>query len=244
VKVSGSLRRLLLLPYQIFVILAFFLLMLLGGMASCLASLADASGNRAHRWLIYWARTNLALAGLRVEIEGLERLDPAETYIFMPNHASFLDILLAFAYIPHNFRIITKKEIFRIPLMGWALGRSRQIPMDRANPRKGLASLKQAFNLLREGISIVVFPEGTRTGDGGIKDLKATVFILPIRSGVSVVPVRIDGTFAALKRGSILLNPVPLKMAFQRPIPAGAFDDRDRWLYAQKVKEALAASPR
>ncbi|MBI1994637.1 MAG: 1-acyl-sn-glycerol-3-phosphate acyltransferase, partial [Deltaproteobacteria bacterium] len=199
-KVSGSLRRLLLLPYQIFVIITFFLLMLFGGMASCLASLADASGNKAHRWLIYWAKTNLALAGLRVEIEGLERLDPAETYIFMPNHASFLDILLAFAYIPHNFRIITKKEIFRIPLMGWALRRSRQIPMDRANPRKGLASLKQAFNLLREGISIVVFPEGTRTGDGGIKDLKATVFILPIRSGVSVVPVRIDGTFAALKR--------------------------------------------
>lgn len=243
-KVSGSLRRLLLLPYQLFVILSFFVLMLLGGTASCLASLADASGDRAHRWLIYWAKTNLALAGLRVEIEGLERLDPTETYIFMPNHASFLDILLAFAYIPYNFRIITKKEIFRIPLMGWALRRSRQIPMDRANPRKGLASLKQAFNLLQEGISIVVFPEGTRTDDGGIKDLKATVFILPIRSGVSVVPVRIDGTFAALKRGNILLDPVLLKMTFHRPIPVGSFGDRDRWLYAQKVKEALASSPR
>lgn len=161
----------------------------------------------------------------------------------MPNHASFLDILLAFAYIPFNFRIITKKEVFWIPLMGWALKRSRQIPMDRANPRKGLTSLRQAFNLLQEKISIVVFPEGTRTLDGEIKDFKATLFILPIRSGVPVVPVRIDGTFEALKRGSVLLNPLPLKITFHSPIPVGSFTDRDRWLYAKKVQEVLTSFP-
>lgn len=237
------LRSLLFLPYQLIVMLFFFLLTLFWGVGSCLASLFDASGNKTHRCLTYWAKTNLALAGLRVKIEGLERLDPKQTYIFMPNHASFLDILLAFAYIPCNFRIITKEEIFLIPLMGWALKRSRQIPMDRANPRKGLASLEQAFNLLREGISITVFPEGSRTSDGEIKDFKATLFILPIRSGVPVVPVRIDGTFEALKRGSVLLNPVPLKITFHPPIPGGSFTDRDRWLYAKKVQEVLVSSP-
>lgn len=237
------LRSLLFLPYQLIVMLFFFLLTIFWGVGSCLASLFDASGNKTHRGLTYWAKTNLALAGLRVKIEGLERLDPKQTYIFMPNHASFLDILLAFACIPCNFRIITKEEIFCIPLMGWALKRSRQIPMDRANPRKGLASLEQAFNLLREGISITVFPEGSRTSDGEIKDFKATLFILPIRSGVPVVPVRIDGTFEALKRGSVLLNPVPLKITFHPPIPGGSFTDRDRWLYAKKVQEVLTSSP-
>ena len=237
------LRSLLFLPYQLIVMLFFFLLTIFWGVGSCLASLFDASGNKTHRCLTYWAKTNLALAGLRVKIEGLERLDPKQTYIFMPNHASFLDILLAFACIPCNFRIITKEEIFLIPLMGWALKRSRQIPMDRANPRKGLASLEQAFNLLREGISITVFPEGSRTSDGEIKDFKATLFILPIRSGVPVVPVRIDGTFEALKRSSVLLNPVPLKITFHPPIPGGSFTDRDRWLYAKKVQEVLASSP-
>ena len=237
------LRSLLFLPYQLIVILFFFLLTIFWGVGSCLASLFDASGNKTHRCLTYWAKTNLALAGLRVKIEGLECLDPKQTYIFMPNHASFLDILLAFAYIPCNFRMITKEEIFCIPLMGWALKRSRQIPMDRANPRKGLASLSQAFKLLREGISITVFPEGSRTSDGEIKDFKATLFILPIRSGVPVVPVRIDGTFEALKRGSVLLNPVPLKITFHPPIPGGSFTDRDRWLYAKKVQEVLASSP-
>lgn len=236
-------RRLLLLPYQLFVILLFFLLAVFWGIGICLASLLDARGDKAHRCFTYWAKTNLALAGLRVRIEGLEWLEPKQTYIFMPNHASFLDILLAFAYIPFNFRIITKKEMFYVPLMGWALKLSCQIPMDRANPRKGLASLRRASGLLQEGISIVVFPEGTRTSDGQINDLKATLFVLPIRSGVPVVPVRIDGTFEALRRGSILLNPVPLKITFHRPIPAGSFKDRDRWLYAKRVREVLASSP-
>jgi len=243
VDAKTLLRSLLFLPYQLIVMLFFFLLTIFWGVGSCLASLFDASGNKTHRCLTYWAKTNLALAGLRVKIEGLECLDPKQTYIFMPNHASFLDILLAFAYIPCNFRMITKEEIFCIPLMGWALKRSRQIPMDRANPRKGLASLSQAFKLLREGISITVFPEGTRTSDGEIKDFKATLFILPIRSGVPVVPVRIDGTFEALKRSSVLLNPVPLKITFHPPIPGGSFTDRDRWLYAKKVQEVLASSP-
>lgn len=237
------LRRLLLFPYQLCILLLFVLLAVFWGLGSCLASLFDASGNKSHRCLTYWAKTNLALTGLRVQIEGLEYLDPKQRYIFMPNHASFLDILLAFAYIPFNFRIITKKEIFWIPIMGWALKRSGQIPIDRANPRKGLASLRRASHLLQKGISIVVFPEGTRTLDGKIKDFKATLFILPIRSGIPVVPVRIEGTFDALKRGSILLNPVPLKITFYDPVPAGSFKDRDRWRYAKKVQEVLSSSP-
>ncbi len=210
-------------------------------MTSCLTSLFDINGNRAHRCLTYWAKTNLALAGLRVQVEGLACLDPKQTYIFMPNHASFLDILLAFAYIPYNFRIITKEEIFWLPLMGWALKRSHQIPMNRTNPRKGLASLRQASNLLKKGISIVVFPEGTRTSNGDINDFKATLFVLPIRTGIPVVPVLIEGTFEALKRGTILLNPVPLRLTFHRPIPAGSFRDRDRWSYAKKVQGVLTS---
>lgn len=245
VEAKNLLRRLILLPYQLYIILVFFPLVVFWGLGSYLASFLDSNGNKAHRCLTYWARTNLSLAGLRVQIEGLERLDPKATYIFMPNHASFLDILLAFAYIPYNFRIITKEEIFRIPLMGWALKRSRQIPMNRASPRKGLASLKQASYLLEEGISIVVFPEGTRTSTGEINEFKAPLFILPIRTGITVVPVLIEGTFSALKRGTILLNPVPLRMTFHNPIPVGAFKDQDRWIYARKVQDVLisASSP-
>lgn len=229
--------------YQLFVILFFFLWTIFLDVCCCVVGLRDGSGDRAHRCLIFWAKTSLALVGLRVDVFGLERLDPRETYIFMVNHASFLDILLAFAYIPDNFRIITKEEMFCIPFMGWALKKSRQIPMDRANPRKGLRSLRQAADLLKIGISIVVFPEGSRAFDGKLQDFKTTLFILPIRTQVAVAPVLIEGTFEALKRGSFLLNPVPLKITFHDPVPPGSFKDQDRALYAKRVHDVLAVSP-
>ena len=145
---KSMLRKALLFPYQIFIILLFFLLTSVGGGVSYVASFFDANGNLAHRCITQWARTSLALAGLRVHIEGQERLNPQNTYIFMPNHASFLDTLLAFAYIPCDFRDIIKEEVFSIPLLGLVLRRSGQIPLDRKNPWKALKSLRQAADLL------------------------------------------------------------------------------------------------
>lgn len=236
------LRRSLLLPYQLFTLVLFTVLLLLCVPASLVAGLCHARGNGARLCLRYWARANLVLAGLRVQIEGLDRLDPGATYVFMPNHASFLDILVALAYIPHNFRMIIKEEIFTKPLVGWILKRSGQIPLNRKSPRKGLRSLRQASHLIREGISVVVFPEGTRSTSGEIGDFKAALFILPIRSGAAVVPVLIEGTFTALKRGSVFLEPVPLKLTFYAPIAAGSLTERDRVLYAEKVRAIFLAS--
>lgn len=238
----SALRRALLLPYQVFVILFFFPLTYVWGVVGYVASFFDANGNLAHRCITQWARTSLALAGLQVHIEGQERLNSQSTYIFMPNHASFLDTLLAFAYIPCDFRDIIKEEVFSIPLLGLVLRRSGQIPMDRNNPWKALRSLREAADLLKEGVSVLVFPEGTRTPNGEIQEFKTALFILPIRSRIPVVPVLIEGTFQALKRGSILVNPVPLKLTFYDPIPADSFEVRDRKIYAEKVREVLAIS--
>jgi 1-acyl-sn-glycerol-3-phosphate acyltransferase len=238
--VKSVLKKTLLFPYQVFVILFFLPLMYLWGVAACAASLLDSDGRLARRCIRRWARTSLALAGLRVHIEGLERLDPKGAYIFMPNHASFLDILLTLAYIPYDFRHIIKEEFFSIPLLGLVVRRAGQIPMDRKNPWKALKSLRQAAELLKRGVSIVVFPEGTRTRNGAIREFKTALFILPIRSRIPVVPVLIQGTFQALKRGSILLDPVPLKLTFCDPIPADSFGVRDRAIYAEKVHNALA----
>lgn len=228
--------------YQFFLILVFFPLTLCCGVVSYIAGFFDRHGNRAHRCLIYWARACLALGGLRVRIRGLERLDPDSTYVFMPNHASFLDILLVFAYIPHNFRIIVKQEIFSIPFLGLATRSSGQIPLDRKSPSRGLKSLRRAADLLRQGISIVVFPEGTRTLDGKIQEFKATLFTLPIRAQVPVVPVLIEGTFEALRRGSVLLKPSPITITFYDPVPSEPFHDRDRKNYADKVRQVLSGS--
>ena len=242
VPCKNVLRKAVVFPYQIYVIFFFFPRMFVWGTVIYLASFCDANGNLANRCIARWARTSLALAGLRVHVEGQERLNPSNTYIFMPNHASFLDTVLALAYIPYDFRNIIKEGFFSVPLVGSALRRSGQIPIDRKNPWKALKSLRQAEDLLKAGISIVVFPEGTRTPNGEIQEFKTTLFVLPIRSRVPVVPVLIEGTFQALKRGSILLNRVPLKLTFYDPIPADLFEVQDRGIYAEKVHHVLSIS--
>ena len=238
-RINSLPRRALLLPYQLLVIVCFLSLSLVYSAVSCIAGFIDVTGNLAHRCLIQLARVSLAAAGLRIHITGLERLDTNRSYIFMPNHASFLDILLLLAYLPHNFRFIIKKEFFAVPLVGWALYKCGNIPMDRENPWKALRSLRRSADLLNDGVSIVVFPEGTRSRNGKIQEFKTALFILPIRSRTPVVPVLIEGTFDALKRGSILLYPFPLKMTFYDPIPASSFEVGARETYAEKVRGAL-----
>jgi len=230
----------MLFSYRVYAIVFFFPILLLAGAVIYVASFFGANGDLAHRCMTHWAKISLALALLRVHIVGQERLNPESPYIFMPNHASFLDILLVLAHVPHNFRFVVKKEFFSIPLFGLSLRSSGQIPMDRKNPWKALKSLRQAADLLKRSISIVVFPEGTRSRNGKIQDFKKALFILPIRSGFPVVPVLIEGTFQALRRGSILLNPVPLKMTFYDPVLADSFEVREREAFAEKVSGVLS----
>jgi 1-acyl-sn-glycerol-3-phosphate acyltransferase len=163
-------------------------------------------------------------------------------YIFMPNHSSFLDVLLVFAFIPQNFRSIVKKEFFSIPLLGLTVKSSGQIPLNRKSPRKGLESIKQAAELLKRGVSILVFPEGTRSRDGQIHEFKTTLFVLPIRTRTPVVPVLIEGTFQALPRGSVLLKHYPVKVNFLDPVSPDCFSDKERALYAEKVRQRLIES--
>jgi 1-acyl-sn-glycerol-3-phosphate acyltransferase len=235
-------RSLLFFPYQLCLIVLFVLLGVSWGIGCYFASLFSNGEDRAQRYLTHWARISLRLARLEITVVGQERLDLSRPYVFMPNHSSFLDVLLVFAFIPHNFRSIVKAEFFSIPLLGLTVKSSGQIPLDRNSPRKGLRSIKQAAELLKRGVSIVVFPEGTRSPDGKIHEFKTTLFVLPIRARTPVVPVLIEGTFEALRSGSILLKPYPVKVTFLDPVSPDGFSDKDRGLYAEKVRRHLIKS--
>jgi 1-acyl-sn-glycerol-3-phosphate acyltransferase len=224
---------------QLFLIVLFLLLGVSWGIGCYFASLFPGGEDRAHRYLIHWARISIGLARLRVTVAGLERLDLGRTYVFMPNHASFLDILLVLASVPHNFRFLVKEEFFSIPFLGLTVRSSGQIPLDRKNPRKGLQSIRHGAELLKKGVSIVVFPEGTRSRDGKVGEFKTTLFVLPIRTKTPVVPVLIEGTFQALPRGSVFLKRCPIKITFLDPISPDLLVDKDRAFYAEKVRQSL-----
>ena len=152
------LRRLLSFPYQLCLIVLFILLGVSWGIGCYFASLFPNGEDRARRYLIHWARISLRLARLEITVAGLERLDLNRPYVFMPNHSSFLDVLLVFAFIPHNFRSIAKEEFFSIPLLGSDGQELRTDSARSEEPKEGLAEHQAGRrSCLREGCRLSFF---------------------------------------------------------------------------------------
>jgi len=235
---SEAPSRAWLFPYQLVVLVLFTLITLVTELICLVTVVWDRRGDTAHRFLKSWARLCLILTRLDIRVSGLERVDPTRTYVFMPNHGSFLDILLALAYIPNNFRFMILSRLFFNPFLSLALRSSGQLPIDQNSPRQSVRALRCAMDLLERGISIVVFPEGTRSRTDELQRFKTMLFVLPTRAGVPVVPVLINGAFEALRRGSVRIRPVRLRLTFLEPVVDEA-QDLDRSVYAERVRDAL-----
>ncbi len=158
--------------------------------------LSDNSRRRACDWIVQiWARATLFMLGSSVTVEGLENLPaPEETVLYVPNHSSFLDIFALSGYLPRRFKYISKIEILRIPLIGWAMRFARHIAIRRTDRASQLATFKEAVACLQEGSSLVAFPEGTRSRDGRLMGFKKGPFTMAARAKVRVVPLSIIGT--------------------------------------------------
>ena len=161
--------------------------------SAILCSLFDNSGRTYAFHARLWARLSLALAGARVRILGTEHL-PDGPVIFMSNHQSNFDILSLLATLPRQINWIAKKELFEIPVFGPSMRRGGYIPLDRSDGRKALKSMDNAARIIREGKSVVMFPEGTRSRDTLLLPFKRGGFLLALKAGVPVVPITINGS--------------------------------------------------
>lgn len=159
------------------------------------------------------------ILGLGLRVEGLEGLDKKKTYVFMPNHLSFLDGPMMFMIIPRAVRIILKKEVFRIPIIGWAMKIAEFVPVDRKGIRGGKKSVDRAINLMRDkGYDFLIFPEGTRSLDGKLKSLKRGGFFLAVNSQTDIIPVSIQGTFELMPKGQFSVKRGKIKVVFHPAI--------------------------
>ena len=150
-----------------------------------------------------WNRQLLYLAGISVKVAGLEKLDPRKRYVFISNHQSHIDIPVLIASLKYPLSFIAKKELFIIPFFGWGLYALGHIWIDRGNARKALISIKKAVDRLQRGnISLVLFPEGTRSRDGALGQFKQGSFSLVKQAGVEVVPLAIKNTSSILPKYS------------------------------------------
>ena len=174
-----------------------------------------------------WCSQMLSLAGARLRVVGLEKLDPCGKYIFVANLQSHFDIPALFAVLPFRLVFAAKKELFRIPFFGWGIAALGHITIDRDSARKARQSLTAAVNRLKnENICTVIFPEGTRSLDGSLGEFKRGSFTMAVESGLPVVPVFINGTGTVLPKKALLPRPAAVTITLGTPI-ATAGDDKE-----------------
>ena len=165
---------------------------------------------------------------LSVTLVHPERLR-GEACVYIANHSSWLDVLAVVDVLPGSVRFTPKKELIRVPLFGQALTAGKHLAIDRDNRASAVAAYEQAAAMIRDGISAVVFPEGTRTPDGHLQEFKKGPFVLAIVAQVPVVPLWIAGTREALPRGTLRLRPGPIEVRVGPAVPTTGltYDDRD-----------------
>lgn len=211
-ELSAFLRSLILL----FSAVVYTAILFLPALASCLLDRSNRWNSAFQRlWSCWLVRTN----GIRLELRGFEKLKRDQSYILVSNHASILDIPGIMSAFPVPIRFMAKKSLLWIPIFGWYLYLAEHVLIERQSAQSALKSLKRASTLLKKGISIIVFPEGTRSGDGEVKDFKRGAFLLAQYSKFPLVPVSIKGTHDMLPRDGWCFRPGTMHLRMDEPIP-------------------------
>ncbi len=189
-----------------------------------------------------WGNLNLWAAGVKVNVSGSENIAGGGPYIFASNHQGWFDIFTALGKLPMRFSWLAKEELFKAPILGLAMSKAGYIPIDRKDLRKAIASMNRAAEAIRQGTSIFIFPEGTRSSDGVIREFKKGGFVLAVKSGQPIVPISISGSYRILPKESWMIYPGEIKLSIGRPIRTAGSDNRSRDLLMEQVREAIRAN--
>jgi 1-acyl-sn-glycerol-3-phosphate acyltransferase len=202
----------------------------------------DRTGAMQHWCARWWCRFIAWTIGARIRVHGSDRVRPDRSYVYMANHSSLIDIPALFAYLPFQFRIMAKKELFYVPFMGWHLWSSGNFPVDRSDGRKTALSLRRVIAGVRAGKSLAVFPEGTRTPDGRLQEFKPGAFKIAMRAGVQIVPVTIRGTFKLLPKTTLAPRPGRVEVIIGTPIDTSLYDEKRLHELIKRTREAIEAN--
>ena len=178
---------------------------------------------------VAWARSLAWGTWVRVRVAGREHLAPGQSYVMLANHQGAYDILALYGFLGREFRWVMKEELRKVPFLGWGCAAIGHIFIDRRNSARAIASLEAAKSHLTDGVSVLLFPEGTRSTDGRLLPFKKGGFIMAIRAQAPIVPVAITGGRAAMRKGSAIVRPVMVSIRIGAPIETAgrSVDDRD-----------------
>jgi 1-acyl-sn-glycerol-3-phosphate acyltransferase len=195
--------------------------------------------NCLYKPISWFVRAGLTLVGVKVDVKGLEHLDPRQAYIFTPNHQSFIEVPLFVTYLGRNPGYLAKKEVFRYPVFGPGIRMMGVIPVDRSNSPAAVESAKQATRNIRRGKSYMVYPEGTRSKDGKMLPFKKGAFMMAIEAGVPIVPVTVSGATKIMAKGEFKLFPSTVHITLHEPISTSSYSKGNAVELMERTRQAI-----
>ena len=220
----------------------FILSTFLCGCVSIPLALIDKTGDSSMRVGRVWARSLLWITGVRVTVEGLEKIDLNRNYLFCSNHLSYMDTPVVMSNIPAQFRFLAKKGLFQIPFLGTHLSQAGHIPVPLEDPRAAVKTMNTAADVIQKrGISMLIFPEGGRS-DGVLQPFKEGGAFIAIKAGVPLLPIALIGTREVMAMGSPVFHPFRrVTLRIGDPIPTEGLTTRDRGRLTEAVREQIVA---
>ena len=205
-----------------------------------LFGLFDPYGKHVYGISRIWTWMILTVGGVSVKVNGLSRIDPRRQYVFMVNHQSNIDIpVLVHSLSAFQLRWIAKKELLWVPFFGWAMWASKHIAVDRSDRLDALGSLKKARERMAGGISVVVFPEGTRSRDGQLLPFKRGGFLLALQAQTPIVPITINGSVAILPKGDWRIRSGEIEVTVGEPLAVEKYRPGALRGLAAQVREVI-----
>ena len=202
-------------------------------------ALFSKKGNVAHLVARIWGRSILFVSRVHVNITGLEHIPAGRSCILMANHQSNFDIPVLLGRLPVQFRWLAKEELFRIPIFGRGMRGCGYISIDRTNRKLAFKSLKEAARKIREGASVMIFPEGTRSWDGKIRPFKKGGFVLSVDAGVPIVPIILYGTHSMMPKGRLMIRSQDVRMEILEPINTSEYTRKTKDELMEKVRTTI-----
>ncbi|NLV31428.1 MAG: 1-acyl-sn-glycerol-3-phosphate acyltransferase [Acidobacteria bacterium] len=187
-------------------------------------------------------RTGGWICGIRVRVEGKDKIPPGRTCVFLSNHQGNIDGPVLLHALPHNWAALVKKEMMRLPVLSLVLERAGFVPIERLNPKQAHAGIDEGARRLAAGKHFVAFPEGTRSRDGRLGPFKKGVFLMAIKAGAPVVPVTILGSSAVLPPGRYAVRPGEVRVILHGPIETGRLGLEDRDDLIAETRRAIASA--
>ena len=210
------------------------------GTISIVSSLWDRSGDVGHWCARTWSSWILKTTGVRVTVSGLERLDPARSYVLAANHQSIYDIPILFASLPLQVRIVAKASLGSFPFLGWHLQRTGHLLVNRKNP--GADIVDKMKGLVGASHSLIVFPEGTRSVDGRVGRFKKGPFVVAIDAQLPVVPVSVAGSRHVMSKGQLTVRPGEVRVTIHEPIPTAGVTRREIIEFGNHVRDVVRSA--